>query len=293
MMLTLIVFCRIIANPVSNVFQKLLTLRHADPLFVIFATHAGLSIICLPFLLVLQPHLPATFLLNMIGVAILTVSGNALLVQAVKLSDLSLLGPVNAYKSIISLVPGMILLHEFPRGMGLTGMGLIVAGSYFVVDKAVDQPKRNVFVRFFTDRGVQYRFAAMALSATEAVFLKKAVLESGAWVTFACWAVFGFAAALLTVAVLLRNRLRGELRVARDALPTYLSLVLTTGLMQFCTILVLHGFQVGYALALFQTSTLISVLLGCKLFKERNIVERLIGSVVMIAGAVLIVLRGG
>src|SRR3984957_448885 len=114
MLLTLIVLCRIVANPVSNVFQKLLTLRHADPLFVIFATHAGLSLLCLPFLLALQPHLSATFLLNMIAVAALTVSGNALLVQAVKLSDLSLLGPVNAYKSIISLVPGMILLHEFP-----------------------------------------------------------------------------------------------------------------------------------------------------------------------------------
>jgi len=41
MLLTLIVLCRIITNPVSNAFQKLLTLRRADPLFVIFATHAG------------------------------------------------------------------------------------------------------------------------------------------------------------------------------------------------------------------------------------------------------------
>src|ERR1700722_16204652 len=168
MMLTLIVLCRIVANPVSNVFQKLLTLRRADPLFVIFATHAGLTILCLPLLLVMQPHLSVAFLQNMIVVGVLTMSGNALLVQAVKLSDLSLLGPVNAYKSIISLVPGMILLHEFPYGIGLAGMGLIVAGSYFVVDKAVDQPRRNVFIRFFTDRGVQYRFAAMALSAVEA-----------------------------------------------------------------------------------------------------------------------------
>jgi hypothetical protein len=48
-----------------------------------------------------------------------------------------------------------------------------------------------------------------------------------------------------------------------------------------------------YALTLLQTSTLISVLLGYKLFKERNIVERVIGFVVMIAGAVLILLRGG
>ena len=60
--------------------------------------------------------------------------------------------------------------------------------------------------------------------------------------------------------------------------------------MQLCTIIVLGGFQVGYALALFQTSTLLSVFLGYKVFKEKNILERLTGSVVMVVGAVLIVL---
>jgi drug/metabolite transporter (DMT)-like permease len=60
--------------------------------------------------------------------------------------------------------------------------------------------------------------------------------------------------------------------------------------MQLCTIIVLGGFQVGYALALFQTSSLLSVLLGHHVFKEKNILERLTGSLVMVAGAVLIVL---
>jgi drug/metabolite transporter (DMT)-like permease len=63
---------------------------------------------------------------------------------------------------------------------------------------------------------------------------------------------------------------------------------LTTGLMQLCTIIVLGGLQVGYALALFQMSTLVSVFLGYRLFQERNILGRLTGSVVMIAGAVMI-----
>jgi hypothetical protein len=100
-MLTLIVLCRILTNPFSNAFQKLLTARRADPLFVIFATHAGLTILCLPLLLVSQPHLSAAFLWNMVAVAVLTVSGNAMLVQAVKLSDLSVLGPVRIQPVLI------------------------------------------------------------------------------------------------------------------------------------------------------------------------------------------------
>jgi drug/metabolite transporter (DMT)-like permease len=290
MVLSLIVLCRVLSNPFSNVFQKVLTRRRADPLFVIFVTHALLTAVCLPLLLLTHLHQSPAFWANMAIVAVLTVAGNALLVQAVKLADLSVLGPVNAYKSIISLIPGMIFLHEFPGPLGISGIALIVAGSYFIVGKNPTHPSQNLLVRFFTDRGVQYRFAAMALSATEAVFLKKALLASDALSTFAAWAVLGFAASVVAVALILRRDVRDQSRIARANTPVCLWLMLTTGLMQLCTIIVLGGFQVGYALALFQTSTLVTVFLGYRLFQERNILQRLTGSVIMIAGALLILL---
>ena len=56
------------------------------------------------------------------------------------------------------------------------------------------------------------------------------------------------------------------------------------------TIVTFARFRVGNSLALFQTSTLLTVFLGYKVFRERNILERLIGSLIMIAGAVLILL---
>lgn len=290
MLLSLIVLCRIVANPLSNVFQKVLTRRSANPLFVILVTHTLLTFVCLPIAFLLSPHLSQAFWLNMLAVAILTVAGNALLVQAVKLTDLSVLGPINAYKSIVSLLPGMLLLHEYPGPLGLAGMGLIVAGTYFIVDKFPTDPSANLAVRFLTDRGVQYRLAAMALSATEAVFLKRALLASTPLLTFTYWALLGLAAAAISVPLLLRRSLPRQLRLARTTLPLYLCLATTTGLMQLCTILTFAGFQVGYALALFQTSTLLTVLLGHKLFNERHPLERLTGSLIMIAGALLIVL---
>lgn len=50
--------------------------------------------------------------------------------------------------------------------------------------------------------------------------------------------------------------------------------------------------QVGYSLALFQLSTLISVFLGYRYFQEGNIRRRLLGSLVMVVGAALIVTLG-
>jgi drug/metabolite transporter (DMT)-like permease len=289
MLLSLAIAGRIVANPVSNVFQKVLTRRAADPLFVICVTHGVMSVVCLPLAVYCLPVLREGFWSNMAAVAVLTVAGNALLVQAVKRTDLSVLGPVNAYKAVVSVFLAMVLLREFPGAVGVAGMALIVAGSYFVVDKNVSEPGENVFVRFFRDRGVQYRFGALFLSATEAVFLKKALLASSPLATFAFWAVLGFGASIPAVAALIGSRVEQDLRGAWRSAGTYAWLAVTTGVMQFCTIWTFGGFQVGYALALFQTSTLLSVFLGYKVFNEGNIVERLVGSVVMIAGAMLII----
>ena len=176
--------------------------------------------------------------------------------------------------------------------MGVAGTLLIVAGSYFVVDDPVDEPRRHAFVRFFRERGIQLRFAALGLSATEAVFLKKAILLSSPLTTFVLWSVLGLPIAGAAVVLLLRNTVNEEVLVLRRHSRTYLWLVVTTGLMQLSTVLTFDKLHVGYSLALFQMSTLISVFLGYQYFQERQIRKRLFGSVVMAAGAVLIVMFG-
>src|SRR6185503_8780807 len=123
-MLWLAVAARIISNPLANVFQKLLTNRGVNPIFVIFASHGLLSVVCLPFLFVAWRAASAGFWFNIGLSAVLAVAGNVLLVEALKRSDLSVLGPINAYKSVVSLLPGIILLHEIPGPWALAGIAL-------------------------------------------------------------------------------------------------------------------------------------------------------------------------
>jgi drug/metabolite transporter (DMT)-like permease len=47
---------------------------------------------------------------------------------------------------------------------------------------------------------------------------------------------------------------------------------------------------VGYALSLFQLSTIVSVFFGHRFFNEQDIRKKLIGSAIMIAGSVIIIL---
>jgi drug/metabolite transporter (DMT)-like permease len=298
MLTALFVVTRIVANPLSNLFQKQLTQRSANPVFIIAVVHAMLTAVCLLLVLVflvrgtLTIPLGPELWVTMVICALLAVAGNVLLVHAVKAVDLSVLGPINAYKSVVGLVLGIFLIGEMPTSMGVAGTLLIVAGSYFVADDAVNEPRRHAFVRFFRERGIQLRFAALGLSATEAVFLKKAILLSSPLTTFVLWSVLGFPIAGAAVVLLSRQTVPGDVLVLRRHFRTYLWLVLTIGLMQLSTVLTFGTLHVGYSLALFQMSTLISVFLGYQYFQERHIRERLFGSVVMAAGAVLILMFG-
>ena len=292
----LFVLVRIVANPLSNVFQKQLTQRAASPVFIIGAVHAVLTMACVPVwfvpgAIVLQrgPEMWAT----MTACACLAVGGNALLVAAVRSTDLSILGPINAYKSVVGLVLGIVLIGELPTMPGVVGVLMILAGSSLVVDRVAGQPRRHAFVQFFRERGIQLRFAALGLSATEAVFLKKAILLSSPLTTFVLWATLGAAIGAVAVAALLGRQTGEEIRIFEKETGTYLRLAITTGFMQLATVFTFGVLQVGYSLALFQLSALISVFLGYRYFQEGNMRTRIIGSLVMTAGAAMIVMFGG
>jgi drug/metabolite transporter (DMT)-like permease len=289
MLTGLFVAARIIANPVSNVFQKQLARRTAEPVFIIAATHALLTLPCAAVLLI-SPHLDAApgFWGNIITAAALAVAGNVLLVQALEAGDLSVLGPINAYKALVSVALAVFLVGEMPSVAGMTGMLMIVGGSYFVLD--VRRPGPGAARTRLP--GVRLRFAALAFSATEAVFLKRALLLSSPLTTFLLWSILGLPIAATAAAILLRTRLVEELVLTRQRWRTYCWLAITTGIMQLKTLLAFGRLEVGYSLALFQLSAIISVLLGYRYFQERDVARRLLGAGVMIGGAALIALKG-
>jgi uncharacterized membrane protein len=289
----LFVLARIVANPVSNVFQKQLARRGMHPLAVIGATHALLAVATLPLLAgPVSLAQSAGFWANITACALLAVASNVLLVYALRAADLSLLGALNAWKAVIGLMLAVFLVGELPNLPGLAGVLLIVAGSYFLVEPVEGRRRGNALGRFFGDPGVRLRLAALLLSAAEAVFLKRAILQSSPLSTFVFWSLLGLPVALAAGALLLRQQAGRQVALLwRDA-RTCLALACATGGMQLATLLTLGQLQVGYSLALFQLSALLSLFLGHRYFQEGRMRQRLLGTLVMIAGALLISLFG-
>ncbi len=281
---------RVLANPCSNALQKLLAGRGLSPLVIIGAAHLGLSLVVLPGLLSHPLPRNSELWLNLGISAVLATLANVLIVYAVHRSDLSLVGPINAYKPIVSLVPSLVLLGEVPSLTGLAGIGLVVAGSGLLGQRPVPGAARPSWAQLFLHQGVQLRLAALIPSAFEAVFLKRALAVATPSTVFAWWAVLGWVAVLVALTVTRRWReVVHHPTELRTSLGTLLALVVTTGLMQLCTLITLATLPVGYALALFQTSSVVTVFLGRALFREPQFARRLLGALIMTAGAAIIV----
>lgn len=287
---TLAIGIRILVNPLSNVFQKYLTQRQANPLFIISSTYGILSLGCLVYLLLFPPApLPPSFWYNSVIFNGLGVAGNYFLVKSLQRGDLSVLGPVNAYKALVSLVFGLFLLGEIPNPWGIAGMLLIVLGSYFVLSQTSGSQRFSWSI--FKNPDVRYRFLALFLSAIDALFLKKIILATDAHLAFVSWCMGGFLFSAIALLFTQKSRnLRNQWVVVKEYRWHFLALGLSAGLMQLSTNYAFEGIQVSYALALFQISALVSVFFGFHFFQETHLWRKLAGAAVMVAGAVLIIL---
>ena len=284
---TIAVLLRIISNPLANVFQKQLTAKGNHPLLVNFLTYLLLSFLCI-FMAVAVHWQIATpqFWLYSFLAGIAGALGNGFLVKALQKGDLSVLGPINAYKSVVGVISGIFLLGEIPNAWGILGIALIVYGSYFVLDTTEEGFSWSLLKK----SEIQYRIWAMILTAVEAVFIKKIILASSTTLAFFSWCWFG---ALFSLILLVANRLNLKKEISKVNsvdLKKYVFLIACIGTMQFTTNYTFAHMEVGYALSLFQLSTIVSVLLGYRIFNEQEVRKKLIGSIIMIAGSIVIIL---
>ncbi len=227
----------------------------------------------------------------------LEVPGNFLLLRSIQRTDLSIFGPLSSYKPIFGMLLGWWILAELPTVFGLIGMGIVLSGSLLLTDRLRTAPIAGSANSSNKDSGVRDRLLAVALTAAASIFLKLAMKHQDALTTLAAWSLISWLMALAWLVV--ESQLRwnkfslSSLRFIRVATQrVVLGIAVSMIAMQGLTILVFQAMHVGYALALFQLGSLVSVYLGHRLFGEVDFWRRLIAASIMSVGAVVIVLAG-
>jgi len=284
----LVVFGRLLFSSFANVFQKKLAHHGLHPFFIVMASYLVLTIICVPLLWTFNPfELNQTFWVNIFFAALLDMAGTLFFVMSLSKTDLSVFGPLNAYKVVISMLLAMVFIGEIPSTQGFVGVGIIVLGSYFLLPPNTNA-KQGTIVHLLLERGVQYRFLSILLFSIGTLPLKNAVLAGDAVSTTVFWCLIGFPLACLAHLIFLKDNFSKDYAHSKDHVYSFLYLGILIFLMQYMTMIVFSKLLIAYSLALFQLGMVLQVFLGYKVFNEKHIIRRLTASLVMIVGSLLV-----
>ena len=279
----LFLIVRIFSNPIANALQKKLA-EDISPTVINFYTYAILSLCYIPYVskYINLEDLSLELIILVLIAGLLCTFGNICLIKSIHIGELSVLGPINSYKSIVGLVIAFILLKETPSLFAIAGILLIIFGSKFIFESEAEGFSFKLLKR----KDIQLRILALILTGAEAAFLKKIIVLSSVETCFIFWCFMGaFWSALLMVT-------SGKKFIIdfKSNMSLLFLISICIGFMQYSTNYVFENMNVACALALFQLSTLITVFLGCKYFEERHLIKKILGSIIMITGSVIIIL---
>lgn len=284
----LIVLGRVFAAAASNVFQKKFTHQGLHSLFIVMLSYLVLTVISLPLLFLVDHHAIADrFWWNILLAALLDMAGTLFLVLSLSKTDLSVFGPLNAYKVVISMILAVIFLGEIPSLQGFIGVLVILLGSFLLFPPNAGTSSNRAW-HLFRQRGVQYRFLSILLFSIGTLPLKNAVLSGGPLATTLYWCLFGLPLSLLLYFLFSEQRWQMDWQKAARYQRSFLWLGGCIFVMQYATMLVFSQLLVAYSLALFQLSMVLQVFLGYRIFHEKHVLRRLAACGVMISGCLLV-----
>ena len=159
-----------------------------------------------------------------------------------------------------------------------------MAGSYILNFKESSKGYLPPFKALVREKGPRLMLLVAFIWSITANFDKIGIQNSS--VFFWPVAVNTFIAIGFIPVVLLRSK--GKTRQVTSNLKTLVPIGLFHGLMIVFQMVAVSMTLVAYVISIKRTSAVISVVLGSMIFKEAGLRERLTGSVIMIAGVVLI-----
>lgn len=251
----------------------------------------SLRLFCLPFLFPLLllyplPVLGKNFWWALMISGLLNVVTAILYMKAIKQSDLSLSVPMLTFTPLFLLITSPFILGEYPTMFGLFGICLIVGGSYILNVRCC---RRGIFSPFRTllkEQGPRLMLMVAFIWSVTANFDKVGIRNSS--VSFWIVAVNIFGALAMVPLVMFKGR--ANIRTVGERWPSLLSIGFINALKFIAQMSAIQIALVAYVISIKRTSAILGVMFGYLFFKEKGIRERLLGTVVMLLGVLLITL---
>ncbi|MBI2655750.1 EamA family transporter [Candidatus Woesearchaeota archaeon] len=250
-----------------------------------------LNLTTLPFIFIFSlfyeiPKVSSEFYVVILINTLVFLSAQFLMVKSLQISDMSLAVPMLSFTPVFLLLSSYLLLKELPTFLGLIGIAVIVIGSYILNITSINQGYLEPIKSIFKNRGVFYMMGVAFLFSITGNLAKIGIKLSNP----GYFMVMQYFLTSLILIVIFFKKLKNLKNDFLSNTKMILALGIVSSASESLIAISLTSSIVPYIISLKRTSIIFSVLLGFFLFKEKNFKEKVVGAVLMFAGAALIIL---
>jgi uncharacterized membrane protein len=278
-----------VLNPISDATRNIFSKRasyNADPLLISWFNNLIPFILFIPGIFFIDLVFNYEFLEAIFISGTINIAAVVLYHRAISKGEISVVVPIMSFTPLFLLIWSPLIVGEFPAFTGVIGILLIVGGSYLL---NLDLKKRDFFApvkSIFINKGTRYMLMVAVMLSISANFDKLGI-ESASILQYIIF-VNLYISAGITVILFVKKKFN-PLQIKGE----YKNLLLVGFLTTLAFIFHMKALSltlVAYVIALKRTSGMISVFMGYFFLGEKNLKERLLGSAVMFAGVLIILL---
>jgi len=204
--------------------------------------------------------------------------------RAIKVSPLSLTLPFLAFTPAFVILTGYLILGETLTLFGVTGIILIIIGSYIINLSRVRDDWLAPFKAIFKEQGSWLMMLTSLIFSVTAILGKLAILHSSPQFFAVSYFIFFTSFLCILFPFMPRTKMRN---LSRRPIPGAIA-GLATAIMIFSHNFAISLIQAAYMLSVKRSSLLFGVISGAVIFKEKNIKERMFGASIMMCGVCII-----
>ncbi len=263
------------------------TLKVMNEYVVAFSLRFYSLFFLLPFFFYLDiPPINSKFWLALLVSGLLNLITSILYMKGLKASDISLSVPLVTFTPLFLLVTSPFLLGEIPTLWGMIGVFSIIIGSYFLNLKSKNSGIFAPFKALFHEKGSKMMLCVAFLWSISSNFDKIGVQNSSPLF----WSFMVNLFIVLTIFPLVLMRAKADFSQFNIHWKKLLPFGFLNASAVFFQMTAVSLTLVTYVISVKRLSVVFSVLFGYFIFKEQGIKERLLGSILMVVGVVIIAL---
>ena len=205
--------------------------------------------------------------------------------QAIKISEISIVGPLMTLTPGAAVIIEWVLLSDNPSGTGFLGIVLLSVGSYFLGLNPAKTGWFGPLLLIFTHPGGRLSLIASLCFASASTFGREAIGLSDS-LSFAVMVSIINPLVLFCMFTLQHRYFYREILggLNRQYLLALLSLGLLFALMRIADQIALGMALASYVMAVKRMAGVFTVIIGHIMFREERLSLKLLGSVIMVSG---------